>query len=259
MFTIRLRHKPADGPPDGGGQVDPFWRRWALSGLLGLEPAPDVRIVRSGLVEANVTRRRDPFQLALITLRNLARSGAFAPGSPIIIAEEARRLRLSPTPVREALAYLCGEGLIERAPSGGYLASRLDVALVRDRFAFRLHCLMIALDLTTDVSGRHRLGGEPTADVRERMAQLVRAAGNIVLADAFERVGCQLHVLVEPERRVLSGTEDEAADIIQAFDAMQLEILRERLTAFHRRRIDAAGALVLETEGGRTGLDQRSD
>lgn len=210
-------------------------------------------------LETIVTRRRDPFHMALVTLRSFARSGSFAPGSPIVIVEEARRLRLSTTPVREALAYLYGEGLIERAPSGGYLAPRLDVALVRDRFAFRLHCLTIAMDVTAKIQGLINADGREPTDVRGRMDHLVRVAGNPVLADAFERVGCQLHVLLEPERRVFGDVDEEAIGLTETLDRGDRRLIRERLTAYHQRRIDAAGALVLETEAGRVGLDLRSD
>lgn len=58
--------------------------------------------------------------------------GVYAPGAPVVIIEEARRPGLSPMPIREALAWLCGEGLMERAPRAGYLAPRLDAALLRD-------------------------------------------------------------------------------------------------------------------------------
>ncbi|MBB5745718.1 GntR family transcriptional regulator [Brevundimonas variabilis] len=206
-----------------------------------------------------MTRRRDPFHMALMTLRTYARSGMFAPGSPIVIAEEARRLRLSTTPVREALAYLYGEGLIERSPSGGYLAPRLDVALIRDRFAFRLHCLEIGLALTTIIRVPPVAETTGAPDARARMDQLVRMAGNPVLAEAFQRVGCQLHVLLEPERRVFGDIDEEATSLVAALDHGDPQRILECLRTYHWRRIDAAGALVLETEAGRLGLDLRSD
>ena len=61
-------------------------------------------------------RKHDPFTLALDSLRARAEEGAFTPGAPVVIIDEARRLNLSTTPVREALGWLCGFGLIERAP-----------------------------------------------------------------------------------------------------------------------------------------------
>ncbi|WP_052516809.1 MULTISPECIES: GntR family transcriptional regulator [Brevundimonas] len=74
-------------------------------------------------------------------MREAAETGGYAPGRPIVIIDEARRLGLSTTPVREALAWLCGEGVIERGPAGGFLARRLDAGAVRDRYGFRLACL----------------------------------------------------------------------------------------------------------------------
>lgn len=67
-----------------------------------------------------MARHRAPFTTALRTLRERVILGAFSLGKPIIILDEALSLSLSTTPVREALACLGGEGLIDRAPAGGY-------------------------------------------------------------------------------------------------------------------------------------------
>src|SRR5690606_3767999 len=90
--------------------------------------------------EVIMARRRDPFMMALESLRARAEQGVYAPGCPVVITDEARRLNLSTTPVREALVWLSGFGLIERSPTGGFLTPRLERAIVRDRFAFRLQC-----------------------------------------------------------------------------------------------------------------------
>jgi DNA-binding GntR family transcriptional regulator len=202
-----------------------------------------------------VTRKRDPFLQALDSIRRLSEQGAYAPGSPVVIVEEARRLRLSTTPVREALAWLCGEGLIERAPSGGYLAPRMDAALVRDRFAFRLHCLSASLDLAEAIHDRD----EPlpsAADVDRQLAdylgRVVRGAGNRVLAEAFERVGRQLLPLVEAERRIFRNHEAEAAGILRLAGAGPTPSLRQALGAYHQRRMEAAPLLVLDLSSERS-------
>lgn len=196
-----------------------------------------------------MTRRRDPFLLALDSIRQRSEQGVYTPGSPVVILDEARRLRLSTTPVREALAWLCGEGLIERAPFGGYLASRIDAALVRDRFAFRLHCLTVSLDLVEAVRDRDEpiaSSASPGARLGEHLARLVRGAGNQVLTEAFERVGRQLLPLREAEHRILHDHEAEAASILQLSDSGSMPALREALIAYHQRRIDAAPLLVLD-------------
>lgn len=196
-----------------------------------------------------MTRKRDPFLLALDSIRHLSEQGAYAPGTPIVIIEEARRLRLSTTPVREALAWLCGEGLIERAPFGGYLASRIDAALVRDRFAFRLHCLTASLKLAEAVQDRDEpvpSSAAPEMRLAEHLARIVRGAGNQVLAEAFERVGRQLLPLAQAEQRILHDREAEAVAILQLADSGSMPALRQALVAYHQRRMDAAPLLVLD-------------
>ena len=88
-----------------------------------------------------MARNRDPFAAALRTLRERVVTGVFSPGLSIIILDEAKALGLSTTPVREALAWLGGEGLIERAPAGGYSGLRLDAAGLAGRYRLRRHCL----------------------------------------------------------------------------------------------------------------------
>lgn len=201
-----------------------------------------------------MTRKRDPFLLALDSIRRLSEQGAYAPGSPVVIIEEARRLRLSTTPVREALAWLCGEGLIERAPLGGYLAPRMDAALVRDRYAFRLHCLTVSLDLAEAVQDRDEpvwSSATPEHRLTEHLARVVRGAGNQVLADAFERVGRQLLPLAQAEHRILRDRDAEATSILRIADACSMPALRQALVAYHQRRIDAAPLLVLDISAGR--------
>ena len=55
----------------------------------------------------------EPFHVALATLRERLRTGAYRPGVRITAVDLADELRLSNTPVREALARLAGEGLVE--------------------------------------------------------------------------------------------------------------------------------------------------
>ncbi len=201
-----------------------------------------------------MTRRRDPFTQALESLRTRAEAGVFAPGRPVVIIDEARRLRLSTTPVREALAWLCGYGLIERAPMGGYLAPRLDPATVRTRLAFRLHCLSISLNGASQSHGRSlALNGHD--DVRhtllDHMLRAVKGTGNAALVDAYERVASQLMLLGPAERRLFQDADTEAAELVRLFEAPPGSGLPETIAAYHQRRIEAAPMLVLELEAQR--------
>ncbi|MBP2334433.1 DNA-binding GntR family transcriptional regulator [Saccharothrix coeruleofusca] len=72
---------------------------------------------------------------ALTAIREAIMVGALAPGSPIKDVELAERLGLSRTPVREALARLADEGLVESKPHSYTRVTPLDTAAVRDAHA----------------------------------------------------------------------------------------------------------------------------
>lgn len=64
-------------------------------------------------------RQRDPFGDATASLRRALEHG-LAPGQHLSVADIAASLRLSTSPVREALSRLCGEGLVEDRRGLGY-------------------------------------------------------------------------------------------------------------------------------------------
>lgn len=63
-------------------------------------------------------RDRDPFERTLTALRQRLITGAPLQGAPLSVKGLASQLSVSPTPVREALARLSGEGLVARTGSG---------------------------------------------------------------------------------------------------------------------------------------------
>lgn len=204
-----------------------------------------------------MTRRRDPFPMALESLRSRAEAGVYVPGSPVVIMDEARRLNLSTTPVREALVWLSGYGLIERSPTGGFLAPRLDRAIIRDRYAFRLQCVVQSLTGGGGgASSEQALRGtrDSGRDLRGHMLRAVKRTGNAALVDAYQRVCSQLVHLEAAETRLFGDMEEETSRIIDQFGqpwAVSASSLVEALTAYHQRRIEAAPLLMLEVEAGR--------
>lgn len=200
--------------------------------------------------ELAVPRARDPFSLALENIRDRALRGVYSPGGSIVIIEEARRLNLSTTPVREALAWLCGEGLLERAPRAGYLAPRLDAAMLRDRFWLRLRALTTSLELTIDLAAQASPAPDLSAEdaVRELFDRLVRATGNRSLVDAFRRVDAQLRMLGDAEFRLFPDADAEAAHLAHLGREGARQDLTKAVTRYHRRRMDASALLVLEVE-----------
>lgn len=84
-------------------------------------------------------RGRDPFGDAVATIRRRIRTGAVAPGAPLIVEALAQDLGLSPTPVREALSHLAGRGVIEgrRAGGRGYAAWPMTAGDLADLYSFQ--------------------------------------------------------------------------------------------------------------------------
>jgi hypothetical protein len=206
------------------------------------------------LTESTVTRRRDPFTNALDSLRSRAEQGIYVPGSPVVIMDEARRLSLSATPVREALVWLCGYGLIERSPMGGFLAPRLDPAIVRDRLEFRLQCVINSLTASrTSMARDQAMAGSGVQAGRALpglMLRAVKRTGNAALIDAYQRVCSQLIQLAPAEVRLFPDLDSEEADVVRLFETAD-DGLAEALTLYHHRRMEAAPLLILEAEAVR--------
>ncbi len=70
-------------------------------------------------------------------LKRAILSGELAPDSPLAEVELAEALGISRTPVREALAHLRRDGLVEAIHGGGNVVRRLDAEEVRELFLVR--------------------------------------------------------------------------------------------------------------------------
>ena len=203
-------------------------------------------------------RGRDPFGRALAEIRGRIRSGAVLPGQPLIVDDLARDLRLSPTPVREALAFLDGEGLIVgRAIAGrGYVASSLTATELGD--LYRFHANQVVFAIAEAARRGHRAAmteGEAgeAKDLAERagalLARLVRAGGNLPLLRTHLALAHRLHLARIVEPRVLEGVEAELRDLATSGPGLVGAVRR-----YHRRRIAAREEIArLAAEAAATG------
>jgi len=211
-----------------------------------------------------MARNRDPFTQALASLRERIVSGALPGGSPVIVLDEAERLRLSTTPVREALARLSGEGLVERAPAGGYLARRLDATAARDRYTMHAHYVRIALDLNCRALGPLRLpapgleAGRPVVAVDRLFAIIVRSAGNEVLWEAYRKVAGQLDLLRRFESQLFDDLGEEAGGLYAAWSQETASGFEAASARYHDRRIGASAALAALALAGAGAGPERS-
>lgn len=202
-----------------------------------------------------VSKRADSFRIALDTLRDELRRGAHAAGARLTANDIASRLALSATPVREALSRLAGEGLLQDRRGQGFFVPRLsehDLALL---FRLQLELLLIACD-----GGRSPI---PSIDVRglvpddpidahprdvvlgsERLLRALAASSSPTLARHLGRLHDQLAPIRAMEGQALDGLPEELVELGGAISKGDPGEIRQALSAFIGRRMQAAPALV---------------
>ncbi|MFK4057959.1 hypothetical protein [Brevundimonas sp. NPDC046655] len=189
-----------------------------------------------------MARNRDPFANALRTLRERAIAGVFSPGKPIIILDEAQALGLSTTPVREALAWLGGEGLISRAPAGGYAGLSLDPMGLVGRYRLRLHCLETGLSSAATLNTF-----QPDAEPARLFRHIVAGAADPALMGLYDRTQNVLQRFAGAEAKLLGDMPLALERVTGHLARGDTEAADAELRAFHHRRINAA-ALLAESE-----------
>ena len=176
-----------------------------------------------------MTRLRDPFRDALEALRRALIDDGLAPGQHLPIAEIARALGLSTSPVREALSRLCGEGLVEDKRGFGYFTPTWpaeDIATL-----FRLEASHVALALSILRSPPDGWTG-PSSQLHRHLRTIVNDADSGPLRDSYLRVADRLAPVRRYERTVFPQ------ETFLALGPDAAAVIEE----YYRERIDAASA-----------------
>jgi DNA-binding GntR family transcriptional regulator len=101
------------------------------------------------------------------------------PGSRLHVSELAHTLKMSQTPVREALSMLAKEHLIEHEPQRGFRVSAMNLQAVED-----LYDLRIALEALAAGQAARRM---PLSD-RQRLADLLAEVGGLIKNGSKQRI-----------------------------------------------------------------------
>jgi len=207
---------------------------------------------------APMIKTRDPFNHALLALRGSLRSGAKPPGSPLVVVDLARELDISPTPVREVLWRLTGEGTVEEARGRGFSVRRLEAG---DLDAlYQLHGVYIAAALK---GGRDAFGkdasaatavfdaasAEPSrlkhrAAIEALFTEMGRMSGNPDLQRALATVADRLSLARLVDADVFVHVDEERAALIRLWDDGDVSTLGPALESYHQRRRAAATQLA---------------
>ena len=89
-----------------------------------------------------------------------------APGQVVSERELARRYEVSKTPMREALAQTCHDGLIQRLPGRGYMVAPITIQDIRDLFDLRL---------ILEVTAVERAAQDPTSQLLGNLKEMAEA------------------------------------------------------------------------------------
>lgn len=193
---------------------------------------------------------RDPYGAALGAVRRFAETGRFIPGEPIVVTELAVEVGFSPTPVREALACLAGEGLIERRRGRGYFYPRLTAAEVIDLFELQLAFLHAALTLHPRGVGALRkavAGLDPFDGTQPFFDAIIEQSGNDALMTAHRRVANRLRPVLNAERALPESDGETVRQMIETIIEGRISELLPQLQTYHDRRSAQAAAHVTQS------------
>lgn len=193
------------------------------------------------------TEPRDPYGAALGAVRRLADAGRFHAGEPIVVTELAAEVGFSATPVREALACLAGQGLIERRRGRGYFYPALAPAEIIDLFELQHAYVHAALTLHPRGLALLRkavVGIDPREGPQAVFAAIIAQSSNAALTAAHQRVVDRLKTVIEAERAWVDHDAESVRVMIAAVADGRIDGLLAQLDALHDRRCARTPALV---------------
>lgn len=200
--------------------------------------------------------RSEPFRLALAELRRRLALGVYPADTRLTAGELAHELGLSPTPMREALARLAGEGLLEDRRGQGFFLRRLSARDVADLYRLNLAHLHVALESRRGPWPREGAAPEARAEpdplaateaVDRLFAGWVAEAGGALVTRSYLRVQLQLAPVRRMEPRRLADLVEEHLGLAKHAKDPPAERL-PAVRAFFRRRIRLAAELAESLE-----------
>jgi len=201
----------------------------------------------SRAADARLRREEAYFQI-----RRMVLVGEFPFGQRLAEESLAEQLKVSRTPVREALVRLHSDRLLNRYADGGYFIAEPDLIDLRDLYELRLVLELRGLTRATEHGYDHDLSIlEPLRDRWRQIKDappspdgtfidldesfhvgLSRAAGNVAITETLETVNARIrpvrmHDFLEAERIEISI--DEHLGILEAVLMRDLVLATDRL------------------------------
>ena len=213
-------------------------------------PVRDWALTQDELAQSRGARR----ELVRDRLARMVLSGVFATRERLAEERLADLLGVSRTPVREALARLHAEHLLDRYADGGYYVAEPDLAGLRDLYELRITLEVRGLIRSLEGFDRHDTALlEPLRDHWRALRQdlpepapdfvvtdesfhveLSRASGNLVLAETLTTVNARIrpvrmHDFLTEDR--ITATVTEHLGILEAVLAQDRDLSVRRMRA----------------------------
>lgn len=172
-------------------------------------------------------------------LRDAIQGGEYPPGTRLVERRLAADLGVSHIPVREALARLADEGLVEHAPRRGARVAGLNAKLLEELCSIRiLHEQFVAIRV------QERLTPASESELRKLVEQMARAADRGDVHKIFE-IDQQFHerLWTLADHELLSEFVSQLRGRISAFLRATTEALEDnqldKHVEAHRELVDA--------------------
>lgn len=190
-------------------------------------------------------RLHDPYHMALSALSGFAGEGRFGTGMPLVVTTLARELGLSPTPVREALARLAGEGVIDHWPGRGYFAPGLAATDILELYDYHQRLVLWAIDAPVADTGQ--MMDDVGASVVDRLERVFAGAagrsGNRVLMRAQRLASARLRPVRVVEAVVAPVTLDEVERLEDLLGNEDGDGFREAVIRYHEGRMEMVASI----------------
>jgi DNA-binding GntR family transcriptional regulator len=173
-------------------------------------------------------------------LRTMLVEGQIAPGAKLNERELSAQLRVSRTPLREAIKLLAAEGLVDLLPNRGAVAVKLTEADVINTFE-----LLAALEGMSGELAARRITDEELAELRALHYEMMACFARRDLS-GYYRINARIHTAINDAARnpVLASTYRSINARVQSlrFRTNQNEAKWKNAVAEHERMVEALAA-----------------
>lgn len=185
------------------------------------------------------------FERVYDALKGRILGNEFRPGERLDPARLGSELHSSPTPIRDALHLLTGEGLVDTRLGDGFHVVMIDAPALQDLYFWNTEVLLVAVRswLPSATPGAATSAAE-IAEIPALFAEIARRSENGEHLRAVMSLNDRLHSARLCEPLILPGIEDEFASMCTLMDDDDRSGLRRAIVGYHRPRHRLAHELV---------------